>query len=323
MAAMVAVIFLAGSSYALSGEDEFPVTIDHAFGQTVIETRPERVATVAWANHEVPLALGVVPVGFAAAGFGDEDGDGLLPWVKARLDELDADTPALFDEGDGIDFEAVAATQPDVILAAYSGLSQSDYDTLSMIAPVVAYPDSPWATDWREMIRMNAAGLGMAKEGEALIGRLEDEISDAAGEYPELTGKSAMFITHLDTTDLSVIRFYSANDARVKFFQELGLSLPQSVRDATKEGQFSGEVSAELIDRFEDVDIFVSYGTQELLDRLKADPLVARMPAVADGAVVLLGNDAVGTGANPTPLSISWVLDEYVAMLADAARKSE
>ncbi|WP_243698676.1 iron-siderophore ABC transporter substrate-binding protein [Paracoccus alkanivorans] len=320
---MVAVIFLAGSSYALSGEDEFPVTIDHAFGQTVIETRPERVATVAWANHEVPLALGVVPVGFAAAGFGDEDGDGLLPWVKARLDELDADTPALFDEGDGIDFEAVAATQPDVILAAYSGLSQSDYDTLSMIAPVVAYPDSPWATDWREMIRMNAAGLGMAKEGEALIGRLEDEISDAAGEYPELTGKSAMFITHLDTTDLSVIRFYSANDARVKFFQELGLSLPQSVRDATKEGQFSGEVSAELIDRFEDVDIFVSYGTQELLDRLKADPLVARMPAVADGAVVLLGNDAVGTGANPTPLSISWVLDEYVAMLADAARKSE
>lgn len=323
MAAMAAVIFLAGSSSALSREGEFPVTIDHAFGQTVIETRPERVATVAWANHEVPLALGVVPVGFAAAGFGDDDGDGLLPWVKARLDELGADTPVLFDEGDGIDFEAVAATRPDVILAAYSGLSQSDYDTLSMIAPVVAYPDSPWATDWREMIRMNAAGLGMAKQGEALIGRLEDEISDAAGEYPELTGKSAMFITHLDTTDLSVIRFYSANDARVKFFQELGLSLPQSVRDATKEGQFSGEISAELIDRFEDVDIFVSYGTQELLDRLKADPLVARMPAVANGAVVLLGNDAVGTGANPTPLSISWVLDEYVAMLADAARKSE
>lgn len=323
MTTIVVVMFFAGSSFAQSGEDEFPTTIDHAFGETVIESRPERVATVAWANHEVPLALGVVPVGFAAASFGDDDGDGLLPWVEARLDELDADTPVLFDEGDGIDFEAVAATRPDVILAAYSGLSQSDYDTLSMIAPVVAYPDSPWATDWREMIRMNAAGLGMAKQGEALIGRLEDEISDAAGEYPELTGKSAMFITHLDTTDLSVIRFYSANDARVKFFQELGLSLPQSVRDATKEGQFSGEVSAELIDRFEDVDIFVSYGTQELLDRLKADPLVARMPAVANGAVVLLGNDAVGTGANPTPLSISWVLDEYVAMLADAARKSE
>ncbi len=76
-------------------------------------------------------------MGFAAAGFGDEDGDGLLPWVAARLDDLGAGHAPLFDEGDGIDFEAVAATQPDVILAAYSGLSRSDYDTLSMIAPVV------------------------------------------------------------------------------------------------------------------------------------------------------------------------------------------
>lgn len=312
-----------GPLLAQDGGAQYPIVIEHAFGTTVIEDKPERVATVAWANHEVPLALGVVPVGFAAATFGDEDGDGLLPWVSARLEELDAETPALFDEGDGIDFEAVAASEPDVILAAYSGLSKNDYDTLSMIAPVVAYPESPWATDWRETIRLNAAGLGMAKEGEKLIDRLETEISEAAAKYPELQGKSAMFITHLDTTDLSVLRFYSGNDTRVKFFQDLGLALPQSVQDATKDGQFAGEVSAELIDRFNDVDIFVSYGNQELLDRLKADPLTLQMPVIANGALVMLSNGAIGTGANPTPLSISWVLDDYVAMLAEAARKSE
>ncbi len=78
---------------------------------------PNGVSTVAWANHEVPLALGVKPVGFAAANFGDDDGDGLLPWVEERLAEMKAGTPVLFDEGDGIDFEAVAATEPDVILA--------------------------------------------------------------------------------------------------------------------------------------------------------------------------------------------------------------
>ena len=89
----------------------YPVTIKHAFGTTTIAKKPERVATVAWANHEVPLALGIVPVGFAAANFGDDDGDGLLPWVAKRLSELDAPKPVLFDEGDGIDFEAVAATQ--------------------------------------------------------------------------------------------------------------------------------------------------------------------------------------------------------------------
>ena len=107
----------------------YPLTIEHALGTTVLEAQPERVATVQWANHEVPLALGVVPVGMAAANFGDEDGDGLLPWVADELAELDAATPVLFDENDGIDFEAVADTDPDVILAAYSGLTQEDYDT--------------------------------------------------------------------------------------------------------------------------------------------------------------------------------------------------
>ena len=271
----------------------------------------------------MPLALGVVPVGFAAAGFGDEDGDGLLPWVAARLDDLGADTPPLFDEGDGIDFEAVAATQPDVILAAYSGLSRSDYDTLSMIAPVVAYPASPWSTDWRQMIRLNAQGMGMAAQAETLIADLEARIAATAAAHPELSGKTAMFITHLDSTDLSVIRFYSANDTRVQFFRDLGLGMPQSVTDATLPGQFSGEVSAELIDQFDDVDIFVSYGSPELRDRLIADPLVARMPAVANGALVMLDNDAVGTGANPTPLSIPWVLDDYADRLAKAAQAAE
>lgn len=129
-----------------SGSSSFPVTIEHAFGTTTIDAKPERVATVAWANHEVPLALGVVPVGMAAATFGDDNGNGMLPWVEEKLDDLGAKPPVLFDETDGIDFEAVSDTNPDVILAAYSGLTQEDYDTLSEIAPVVAYPEGPWAT---------------------------------------------------------------------------------------------------------------------------------------------------------------------------------
>jgi iron complex transport system substrate-binding protein len=128
---------------------QFPLTIKHALGETTIEAQPERVATVSWANHEVPIALGVVPVGMSEATWGDDDGDGVLPWVEEKLTELGAETPVLFDETDGIDFEAVADTQPDVILASYSGLSQEDYDTLTKIAPVVAYPELPWSTRCR------------------------------------------------------------------------------------------------------------------------------------------------------------------------------
>ncbi|KJZ18174.1 MULTISPECIES: iron-siderophore ABC transporter substrate-binding protein [unclassified Halomonas] len=306
-----------------AGDDGYPIEIEHALGVTVIEEKPERVATVAWANHEVPLALGVVPVGFPATTFGDDDGDGLWPWVEQRLDELDAGPPNLFDEGDGIDFEAVAASQPDVILAAYSALSRSDYDTLSKIAPVVAYPEAPWSSGWRDMIRLNSAGMGMAEEGEALIARLEAQVEQQITEHPELAGKSAMLISHIKPTDLSQINFYNDNDARVRFLHEIGLTSPQFVTDSSVDGRFAGSISAERIDEIADVDIIITYGGEPLVERLNEHMLTSRLPAVEQGSLVLLGNNPTGTAANPTPLSIPWVLDDYVERLAEAARKRQ
>ena len=302
---------------------DFPVTVHHAFGATVITEKPVRIATVNWSNHEVPLALGVVPVGFAAANFGDDDGDGILPWVEARLEELGAEPPVLFDEGDGIDFEAVAATEPDVILAAYSGLSAADYETLSQIAPVIAYPETPWATDWRDTIRLNSAGMGMAAEGEALIAELEAKIAATRATHPELAGKTAMFVTHLLATDLSRVGFYTDMDTRVRFFHDLGLVSPPIVAEAAKTGAFNGVISAERIDDLAAVDLLVTYGGTDLRDKLSADILTARLPAIARGALVMLDNDPLGTAANPTPLSLPWVIEDYADLLSAAITGSE
>ncbi|OYR23979.1 periplasmic binding family protein [Brucella pseudogrignonensis] len=304
-------------------EQGYPIVVKHAFGTTMIEKKPVRIASVAWANHEVALALGVVPVGMAAANFGDDDGDGVLPWVTERLNQLGAETPVLFDEGDGIDFEAVAATSPDLILAAYSGLSESDYQTLSQIAPVVAYPDAAWSTDWRQMIRLNSTAMGLASQGDALINKIESEITETLAAFPQLKAKSALFVTHLDAGDLSTIHFYTTNDTRVKFFQDLGLVSPKSVIAASEPGQFSGSISSERVDLFDDVDIIVTYGGQSLSAALKSNPLLSKLPVVKNDALVMLGRDPLGTAANPTPLSIPFVLKDYVALLAGAADKSK
>ncbi|MEB7448200.1 iron-siderophore ABC transporter substrate-binding protein [Arthrobacter koreensis] len=308
-------------SQAASEGDWETVTIEHALGTTVIDEKPERVATVNWANQEVPLALGIVPVGMAAANFGDDDGDGILPWVEEKLEELGGETPVLFDENDGIDFEAVADTQPDVILAAYSGLTQEDYDTLSEIAPVVAYPETAWGTSWREMIEYNSTALGLAEEGEQLVADLEQEMTDAAAKFPSLAGKSAMFMTHVDTTDLSEVSFYTTHDPRTLFFEDLGMSVADSIAKASAETEkFSLTQSAEQADAFADVDIIVTYGGEELITALESDPLLSQIPAVANGAIVTLpGDNPLGTAANPTPLAISWVLDDYLTVLAEAA----
>ena len=298
-----------------------PVTIEHALGTTVIEEKPENVATVNWANHEVPLALGVVPVGMARADFGDDDGNGVLPWVEEKLEELDAEAPVLFDETDGIDFEAVADTQPDVILAGYSGLTQEDYDTLSEIAPVVAYPETAWGTPWREMIEINSTAIGMQAEGEQLVSDLETEIAEAVAEHPALEGQSTMFVTHVDPSDLSEVNFYTTHDTRAMFFEDLGMQAPQSIQEASEEtDQFSSTVSAEQADVFGDVDIIVTYGGEELVETLEGDELLSQMPAVANGAIVgLPGDQPLGTAANPTPLSISYILEDYLDELDAAA----
>jgi iron complex transport system substrate-binding protein len=301
-----------------------PVTITGALGTATITEKPERVATVNWANQEVPLALGIVPVGMAAANFGDDDKDGLLPWVKTKLDELGGTTPVLFDETDGIDFEGVADTHPDVILAAYSGLTKEDYDTLSTIAPVVAYPEVAWGTPWRDMIEVSSKALGKEAQGKALIADFEAQMAAAVAKHPQLKDKSAMFLTHVDPTDLSQVSFYTTHDTRAMFFTDLGLATPKSIATASAStDKFSLTQSAEQADAFADVDIIVTYGDDALVKTLQADPLLSQIPAVKKGAIVKLANDPLGTAANPTPLAIPFVLDDYVALLAAAADKAD
>jgi iron complex transport system substrate-binding protein len=312
----------AGSGQASTG-DSFPVTVEHALGKTTIDKKPERIATVAWANHEVPLALGIVPVGMAKANFGDDDTDGLLPWVAAKLKELNAPTPVLFDETDGIDFEAVSDTRPDVILAPYSGLTPEDYRTLSEIAPVVAYPKAAWATPWRESITLSSKAIGRSEDGRKVIADIEERISDVKAKYPQIQGKSTMFMTHFDTTDLSQVGFYTTHDTRTEFFLDLGMTTPGSIAKASEgTDKFALEQSAEQIDAFDDVDIVVGYGDAEVGRVLAADPLLSKLRAVSTGSVVMLpGTSPAGTAANPTPMSVSWVLDEYASQLAAAADK--
>ena len=301
---------------AAGSDAAFPVTIEHAYGETTIAEKPERVATVAWANHEVPLALGIVPVGMSKATWGDDDNDGILPWVEDKLDELGGETPVLFDETDGIDYEAVADTAPDVILAAYSGLTQEEYDTLSKIAPVVAYPDVAWGTSVDDMIEMNSKALGLEKEGEALIQQLHADADAALEANAALKGKKVLF-AYFDMSDLSKIGYYTAADTRPGYLQSLGLPLPSIVEESVGSDQFYLEVSSEEASKFDDVDVFVTYGDDSTVAALQADPLLSKIPAIAEGRVAILPDATpIAASANPSPLSIPWGLDDYFAILA-------
>lgn len=301
---------------------EYPIVIKHAFGETVIESKPERVATIQWANHDVVLALGVVPVGFSAANFGVQDGSGLLPWTAEKLKELGVSDPNVFQDTDGLDFEAISDADPDVILAAYSGITQEDYDLLSQIAPVVAYPTAPWSTTWREQVLLNAEGMGMKAEGEQLIKDTEDMVSEKLSQYPQIKGKKVVWV-NFKADDLSQLHIYTPVDSRVSFLYELGMVYPESVtKQITDPKSYSLNLSAENVEALYDADLIVGYGNDELYQAIKADPLLGKIPAIQRGSVAFIDSDtplvAAGT---PNPLSIAYTIDEYLALIGGAIDK--
>lgn len=303
-------------------DSEYPMTIRHAFGETVIEKKPERVVTIQWGNQDIPLALGVVPVGFSAANFGVQDDSGLLPWTAKKLKELGEDNPNVFQDTDGLDFEAISDAKPDVILAAYSGITQEDYDTLSQIAPVVAYPEAAWTTTWREQVELNAKGMGMEKEGKKLIKDIEEMIQEKVSHYPQIKGKKVVWV-NFSAKDLSKLHIYTPIDSRAAFLYELGLEYPKSVTELIKDpNNYSLELSAENVEALYDADIIVGYGDENLLKTIQKDPLLGKIPAVERGSVAFIESDtplvAAGT---PTPLSIRYTIDDYLELLAGAADK--
>ncbi|KUF36700.1 MULTISPECIES: iron-siderophore ABC transporter substrate-binding protein [Lysinibacillus] len=302
-------------------EQQYPITIKHAFGETVIEKKPERVATIAWSNHDVALSLGVVPVGFSAANYGVQDGSGMLPWTAEKLKELGEENPNIYQDTDGLDFEAIADSNPDVILAAYSGITQEEYETLSQIAPVVAYKETPWVTSWRDQVTLNAQGMGMEAQGQQLIKDTEKLIQDKVNEHAAIKGKKAAFAM-FTPTDLSKFYVYTPADPRGEFLMELGMEYPESVtKQISDDSSFYIELSAENADALADVEIFIAYGDETTLPALQADPILGKVPAIQNGNVVVIGdNTPLAAAGTPSPLSIAYTIDDYLSLISDVAK---
>lgn len=305
-------------------EADQKIVVKHAFGETILEKKPEKVASIGWGNQDIALALGVAPVGVEKVAYGVPEGKVMQSWTEEAFKALKKDgEPAIFDNLDGLDFETIANSKPDVILAAYSGITQEDYDKLSKIAPVIAYPKAPWATLWRDQVKSDAAGLGLAAEGDQLIAKTEEFIKKSLESKPNLAGKKVLFMM-LNAQDASKFWVYSSSDPRAAFLEDLGMVIPESVKTLAKDDAFLAEVSTEHADQFKDADMVVTYGNDETLKKLQADPLLGKIPAIKNGAVAVIPDGTpLASACTPTPLSIQATLADYLDILDGAAQKAK
>ncbi|WP_160686568.1 iron-siderophore ABC transporter substrate-binding protein [Clostridium sp. C2-6-12] len=300
----------------------YPMKIKHAYGETVIEKQPQKIATISWGNQDVPLALGIIPAGVSKANYGKSDENGLLPWTAEKYKELKVEKPVTFNDIDGLDYEAISNSKPDIILAAYSGITQEEYNLLSKIAPVVAYPKLPWQTYWRDQITINANAIGKRDEGNKLVSDLEKLIAEKANEYPKLKGKKAAFC-YFNPADFGKFYIYLPTDPRAAYLTDLGLELPESVNKlAQTSDSFALEISSENIDKLSDIDVIVTYGNDKLLKQLQSDPLLGTVPAIKRGSVgIIEEGSALAASCTPSALSIPATIDEYLKIIGEAADK--
>ena len=89
-----------------------------------------------------------------------------------------------------------------------------------------------------------------------------------------------------------------------------------------QQSDFSVTLSRENVEALSDIDLMVVYGDEALLEALQKDELMSEIPAIKNGAVVLLDSTSrLAASTTPSILSIPATIDEYLDVLSEACGK--
>ncbi len=316
-AALVAV----GLVSAANAEDAFPVTIKTGLGDVTIEKQPQRVVTWGWSAQDVALDLGVVPVGIPFFAYGGGD-DGVLPWTEAFIKEKGLEMPTVLPDASEPPIEVIAGLRPDLILAPYSGITPAEYEVLSEIAPVVAYPETPWFASWQQVVEITGQALGKSAEAAALIAETEGFLRSEIGKYPEIG--NITFANVVNRND-GTVAIRVAGDPRVQIFTDLGLKAAEPVGDGTLfPSGLSYQLSYEYFDKIP-ADMLINFfnDSQSAAD-FYALPLIQLSPLVKKGAYTRFEGEELTMAVSGaiTPMSLRWGFPQVAEGVGAAARKA-
>ena len=307
---------IALGSIAAVHAQAFPVTLEHAYGETTVPAEPQRIVTWGWSNEDAVIALGKIPVGMPFQAYGGGD-NGVHEWVEEALAAVGAETPVILEASSEPPIEQIATLNPDLIIAAYSGITEQQYAVLSGIAPTIAYSGAPWSTSWQDLTLIIGKALGKETEAKTLVADTTDWVEAEFAKYPAL-GE----VTFASANDYDgALAVYAPLDARMKFLTDFGMKLSPSVAAlAPGDDAFYYSLSYELFDQLQ-ADIFVTYFEEHsALDAWLATPQARNYPPIVNGGLAaLVGTENVASVSPPSILSLRWGLPRYLEVLGAAA----
>jgi iron complex transport system substrate-binding protein len=297
---------------AAADRGTYPVTVEHAYGATEVPEAPQRVVSLGYTDQDAVLALGVVPV--AIREFTGNRPSATWPWAS---DRLQGRQPQVL-SGDSISAEAVAALEPDLIVAVSAGLSREEYDLFSRVAPTITQPPGAdaYQTAWQDATRLIGTALGRSDEAERLVSDLEGRFAAVTAEYPQFAGRRAAIAAASSTNAGFFV--WTSQDNRGRFLTSLGFTVPETF-DQLAGGNFYADISNERLGLLDENDVV---GWLEIPGNenasLEAQPGYPALRIGQEGRVVRLTQEQGVALSFSSVLSLPALLDELPAGFAAA-----
>ena len=301
----------ANPSAPAAAEGAFPVTVEHKFGKSVIESAPARVVVVGTATDDLDaaIALGVTPVAF----FTKSGSDAVPSWLRGKLDPA---ATKIVNAASGVDPEQVGSFTPDLILATSSYGLEDEYANLAKVAPTIGYATEWGAQTWQEHVEVVAKALGRQAQAKTVIETTQAAIDKIKAEFPAAAGKT--FTASVGNAPGKVFTLVSQQDFAVQLIQQLGLGLAPEVADATKDeaGSPTGTLSPEQYDKLAADLVVIAFTSPDLRQEFEGNKLVAGVTA---GNYLVVDMETISALRYPTALDIPWVLEKLKPGLAKLA----
>ncbi|MFW5419536.1 iron-siderophore ABC transporter substrate-binding protein [Nocardiopsis sp. CNT-189] len=222
----------------------YPMTVEHAMGETAIESEPSTVVVLDTSYLDSAIALEMNVIGRTDY----SDGGGLRDYLGEEGETYAGDAEVV-GSLEAPDLAKIAELQPDLILSA-KVRHEDVYDQLAEIAPTV-FSETTGAT-WKENHLMVGEAVGKADLAEQQIEEYEQRAADLGEDIAEANGGEAPTMTLARFAGEPTVRLYGPESFPGIVQSDVGLPLPE---DAPKPPEG---------------DIMVPLGPEEILD-LDAD----------------------------------------------------
>jgi iron complex transport system substrate-binding protein len=297
---------------AAAAPNQGPVTITHAFGQTIVPAPPKRVVSAGFTEQDDLLAVGVAPIA-TTEWFGNQP-FAVWPWAQAKLG---AAQPTVLSIYDGIQVDRIAALKPDLIVATNAGVNEDTYQQLSVIAPTIPQSGAePFFEPWKLQADTIGQAVFQADRMRSAIAGVDGRFVAVAKKYPQFAGKKVFLLSGNTYWQDSVIA--SIPSWKTEFLTQMGFVIPEGIA-AYGRGDDRAYLDPNDPAPLDEADVLIwKTESQADVDALLAIPGIANLRATRENRNVFTTKEQAGAIAFCSPLSLPYVAEQLPPLLAKA-----